>query len=195
MMEGDEDALFYVPTPLMSRASLRRAWKERPYSTFFATGLGIGMIPFAPGTWGSLEGLAIGFLGLAVFCPGLSPAGGMVFSCIVGAAVAAFGVVVSARAEALAETRDPGAIVIDEVAGQILAFAPSSFMMAGLASGRISGWVVFGVPFLLFRLFDIWKPGLIRKLQDLPGGWGIVADDVAAGVLAGAITYGIGRMV
>ncbi|HET9793733.1 MAG TPA: phosphatidylglycerophosphatase A [Thermoanaerobaculia bacterium] len=178
----------------MSRASLRRAWKERRISTLLATGFGIGMIPFAPGTWGSLEGLAVGFVGLAVFAPRLSPSGGMIFSCIVGAAIAAAGVVVSSRTEALADARDPGAIVIDEVAGQILAFAPASFMMAGLASGRTPWWIVFGAPFLLFRLFDIWKPGLIGRLQDLPGGWGIVADDVAAGILAGAITYGIARV-
>lgn len=173
---------------------MRRAWKERPVSTLLATGFGIGMIPLAPGTWGSLEGLAIGFLAMGLAFPHASPAAGFWFSCIIGAVAAAVGVVVGGRAEALAGVRDPGAIVIDEVAGQILAFAPASFLMAGLASGGTPWWIVFGVPFLLFRVFDVWKPGPIRKLQDLPGGWGIVADDVAAGIAAGAITLAIGML-
>jgi phosphatidylglycerophosphatase A len=194
MMGRDEDGHFYVPLPLMSRADMRRAWKERPLSTLLATGFGIGMVPLAPGTWGSAEGLVIGFLAMAVAFPHVGPAAGLGYSCVVGAAVAAVGVVVAGRAEALAGARDPGAMVVDEIAGQVIAFAPASFMMAGLASGRIPWWIVFGVPFLLFRLFDVWKPGLIGKLQELPGGWGIVADDVAAGIAAGAITYAVGRI-
>jgi len=169
---------------------MRRAWRERPVSTLFATGLGIGMIPIAPGTWGSLEGLGIGFL-VAGALP-LSPAGGFVVSCIVGLGIGAAAVVVSGAVEALADAPDPGPIVIDEVAGQIVAFAPASFFLPDLARGAIPGWVFFGAPFLLFRLFDVWKPGPIRKLQELPGGWGIVADDLAAGVAAGAIVFGIG---
>ena len=172
---------------------MSRAWKERPISTFLATGCGIGMIPFAPGTWGSAEGLGLGFLALGVFCPGVSPAAGFLISCIIGLAVAALGIVVGTPVETLAGVRDPAPIVIDEVAGQILALAPASFLLPGLASGAIPWWLVFGAPFILFRLFDVWKPGPIRKLQDLPGGWGIMADDVAAGIVAGAISYGIGR--
>jgi len=193
MMGADEDALFYASPRLMSRADMSRAWKERPISTFLATGCGIGMIPFAPGTWGSAEGLGLGFLALRVLWPAASPAAGFLISCIVGLVVGALGVVVGTPVEALAGVRDPGPIVIDEVAGQILAFAPASLLRPGLASGVIPWWLVFGASFLLFRLFDIWKPGPIRKLQRLPGGWGIVADDVAAGIVAGAITYGIGR--
>ena len=190
-MSGDEDARFYAPHALMSSAGMRRAWRERPVSTFFATGLGIGMMPFAPGTWGSVEGLAIGFLAASIGYPGLSPAGGFWFLCIIGLATAGFGVIVSGRAEARCDARDPGPIVVDEVAGQILAFAPAWFRSADLASGY-PWWLFFGAPFALFRLFDIWKPGPIRKLQDLPGGWGIVADDVAAGLAAGVLTFVIG---
>jgi phosphatidylglycerophosphatase A len=179
----------------MSRADMRRAWRERPLSTLLATGFGIGMIPVAPGTFGSLEGLAIGFFAMALAFPHAGAAAGFWFSCIIGAGAAGVGVVVGGRAEALANARDPGAIVVDEIAGQILAFAPASFMMAGLASRRTPVWIVFGVPFVLFRLFDIWKPGPIRKLQELPGGWGIVADDVAAGIAAGALTFVLGLLV
>src|ERR1051325_6633537 len=99
-MCGDEDALFYAAPPLMSRADVRRAWRERPVSTLVATGVGIGMIPLAPGTRGSLEGLGVGFLvatGLH-----LSPAGGFVISCIVGLGLGAGAVVVSGAVEALA---------------------------------------------------------------------------------------------
>jgi phosphatidylglycerophosphatase A len=173
---------------------MRRAWKERPVSTLLATGFGIGMIPVAPGTWGSLEGLAIGFLAMGTIFPHVGPAAGFLFSCIIGGAIAVFGAIVAGRAEVLSGAHDPGAIVVDEIAGQILAFAPASFMMAGLANGATPWWLVFGVPFVLFRLFDIWKPGPIRKLQSLPGGWGIMADDVAAGIVAGAITYGVARL-
>jgi phosphatidylglycerophosphatase A len=176
----------------MSSADMRRAWRERPFSTLLATGFGIGMIPVAPGTWGSVEGLAVGFLAMAFAFPHAAPAAGFGFSCIVALAVAIVGVVVSGRAEAASGARDPGAIVVDEIAGQILAFAPASFMMAGLADRRTPWWIVFGVPFFLFRIFDIWKPGPIRKLQELPGGLGIVADDVAAGVAAGAPTALVG---
>jgi phosphatidylglycerophosphatase A len=189
-MCGDEDALFYAAPPLMSRADMRRAWRERPVSTLVSTGVGIGMIPVAPGTWGSLEGLAIG-----VFVAGrlhLSPAAAFAISCIVALGIAAGGIVVSGPVEALAGVRDPGPIVIDEVAGQILAFAPASFFLPGRVPGTIPWWIVLGAPFLLFRLFDVWKPGPIRSLQELPKGWGIVADDLAAGAVAGAIVFAIG---
>ena len=170
----------------MARADMSRAWKERPISTFFATGCGIGMIPFAPGTWGSVEGLGIALLIVATF--GSSGDG---FPWIVAKAigVTVLGIYWSGRSEAVAGTKDPGPIVIDEVTGQLLASAP-----VALTRFHSSIWL-WVVSFVLFRLFDIWKPGPIRKLQDLPGGWGIMLDDVAAGALAGAITYGIGRIL
>lgn len=167
----------------MPRADMSRAWKERPISTFFATGCGIGMIPFAPGTWGSLEGLAIAAFINARF--------EKAFLWILAKALGVFflGVYWSGRSEPAAAAKDPGPIVIDEVAGQLLASAPCALPQFHNAAGL---WLA---SFLLFRLFDIWKPGPIRKLQDLPGGWGIMLDDVAAGFLAGAITYGIGRLL
>lgn len=79
--------------------------------------------------------------------------------------------------------------MIDEIAGQMLAASPVFLIGSSVKP------LVWLASFLLFRLFDIWKPGPIRKLQDLPGGWGIVLDDVAAGLLAGAITYGVGRLI
>jgi phosphatidylglycerophosphatase A len=61
-------------------------------------------------------------------------------------------------------------VVVDEVAGQILCLLAAPLTALGLAAG-----------FLVFRLFDIWKP--FRRVEDLPGGWGIVADDILAGIL------------
>ena len=167
----------------MAKADMSRAWKERPISTFFATGLGIGMIPFAPGTWGSLEGLVIALAINARVSDG--------FLWILAKALGVFllGIYWSGRSEAVAGEKDPGPIVIDEVAGQLLASAPCA-LLAGDRS-----WWLWLASFLLFRFFDIWKPGPIRKLQDLPGGWGIMVDDVAAGILAGVITYGLGRVL
>jgi phosphatidylglycerophosphatase A len=151
------------------------------------------MIPFAPGTWGSLEGWllaagAVTFFQGGAFVPGrirLAPL--QDFSLIAGAAIVLgiLGIVVSSRTESLA-AHDPGPVVIDEVVGQMIACAPLARWGAPIP---IRLWIV---AFLLFRLFDVWKPGPIRKIQDLPGGWGIMADDVAAGVVAGALTLGIG---
>lgn len=182
MMGRDEDSFFYAPSPLMSRENLRRAWKERPISTFVATGAGIGMIPVAPGTWGSAEGLLIAAL-LARARPGDTGLFPILAAALV---ILAVGVVASGRVEALSESRDPGAIVVDEVGGQMIAAAPCALPGAG--------GFLWAAAFLLFRLFDVWKPGPIRKLQELPRGWGIAADDVAAGIVAAAITYGIGRI-
>jgi len=71
---------------------------------------------------------------------------------------------------------DPGRIVVDEICGQLIALA----FLPG-------GWVPVGISFALFRFFDIIKPWPIRRLESLPGGWGIMADDVAAGLVAAAL--------
>jgi phosphatidylglycerophosphatase A len=167
---------------------MSRAWKERPVSTFLATGAGIGMIPFAPGTWGSVEGLGITWL-LSKPFQGSRFEVGFIAVLVCGLAIAVVGTWTAGRSEGVSATKDPGSIVIDEVCGQMIASAPATLMRF-----HSSVWLWL-VSFVLFRLFDIWKPGPIRKLQNLPGGWGIMADDVAAGILAGVITYGIGRML
>src|SRR5258708_29089355 len=123
---ADEDGSFYAGLGLKSsRTDMSRAWKERPISTFFATGGGIGMIPFAPGTWGSLEGLGIAFLIVVTF--GVSTEG---FVWVVAKAIGVIvlGVYWSGRSEAVAGEKDPGPIVIDEVAGQLIASAPCAPM-------------------------------------------------------------------
>ena len=76
----------------------------------------------------------------------------------------------------MTDSDDPSEVVIDEVAG----------MWIALLGAPISGPHLLSA-FLLFRLFDIWKPGPSDRLQNLPGGWGIMADDVAAGAVAGLL--------
>ena len=71
--------------------------------------------------------------------------------------------------------KDPQFVVVDEVVGQWLA----------LAGARALNWKSWLAAFLLFRLFDIWKPFPARQAESLPGGWGIMADDWVAGIYAG----------
>jgi len=88
---------------------------------------------------------------------------------------------------------DPGEVVADELAGQAVTFLIGAFLAAGaISSGQI--WVVAVLGFVLFRLFDIFKPWPIRKLEKFPAGWGILADDLLAGVFAGAVLFLCGKM-
>jgi phosphatidylglycerophosphatase A len=87
--------------------------------------------------------------------------------------------------------KDPHCVVIDEVVGIQIVLAGSAPTLAGVAAA-----------FLLFRIFDVWKPFPIDRLQSLPGGWGIVADDALAGVytrvvlaVAGAFTPALGTFL
>ncbi len=77
--------------------------------------------------------------------------------------------------------KDPGCVVLDEVAGQLIASAAVPLFRYPSAYTGACAWIA---SFLLFRLFDVWKPGAVRRLQDLPEGLGIVADDVVGGILA-----------
>ena len=134
---------------------------------FVATGAGSGYFPIASGTVGSI-------VGLLVFYPiaGLSAP---VYAAVV-AGVVALGVWTAGEAERIFDSRDDSRITIDEVAGMLisLAFVPVSALAVVSA-------------FFLFRLFDIWKPPPVRRLESLPGGVGVMADDVAAGLYANLI--------
>lgn len=134
---------------------------------FAATGAGSGYSPVAPGTAGSAVGLAV-HAGL------LAALGGAAFGYLAAAvAISLVGIWAAGRAEAIFERRDDGRITIDEVAGMLvsLVFLPVSLKVA------VSG-------FFLFRLFDIWKPYPARAVESLPGGLGVMADDLVAGVYA-----------
>ncbi len=132
-----------------------------------ANGGGIGNIPFAPGTFGSAIAIPLCFLLSRLSLAAAIP-------CVILFILFAIGV--AGRAEKLLNKKDPGCIVIDEIAGMLVTFLGLPFDMVTALAG-----------FLLFRVFDILKPFPIRWLERrLPGGFGVVMDDVAAGVCANA---------
>ena len=145
-----------------------------------ASCFGLGRLPGAPGTWGSLPVVIIFAL---MYHFGASPL--LVTVVMAGFALVGFVVCIKcAPAEiAAAGKTDPQEVVADEFTGQAV-----TFLIIGLVSaGQI--WAVAVLGFLLFRLFDIVKPWPIRKFERLPGGWGIVADALLARVSAGVILF------
>ena len=148
------------------------------------TTFGVGYIPGAPGTYGSAIGVAI-YLGIGWFeshaaghaeNPAFVPAFHYAVNAILLGAFCLIGIWASDRTEAIFGQGDPPQAVVDEVMGQLVTFAFMPF---------IFDWHFILAGFLLFRLFDIVKPYPCNKLQDIPGGLGICADDLIAGVYAG----------
>jgi phosphatidylglycerophosphatase A len=134
----------------------------------------IGRIKKAPGTWGSVVGLAF----YAVFFHQASPLGFIVL-----AALSAYlSVAICDAAEKRLQMRDPGMIVLDEVVAVPLVFIGMGGQVGLIA--QHGGWPVLLAGFILFRAFDILKPFGIARLQNLPGGLGCAADDLAAGLAA-----------
>ena len=142
-------------------------------ATLLATWFGCGRVPVAPGTAGSLAAVAIA-APLALWA-GWPP---WAFAALAAAItpLAMWSAGVAARAAGI---EDPRFVVIDEVAGQWVA----------LAGVHVWSWHAALAAFLLFRLFDIFKPPPVRQLEALPGGVGIVADDLAAGVYAALVLF------
>lgn len=137
-----------------------------------ATGFGVGFIPIAPGTFGSLIGVALA-AGLAAL--GATP----VAFVLVGIGMLLLGVPISERVAKSYGVIDPQQVVFDEITAFPFVFCAVQFNLATAIAG-----------FLWFRLFDILKPWPVHRLETLPGGWGIMSDDAAAGVLAGAALWG-----
>ena len=157
-----------------------RPWPEvfaaSRVTTLVATWFGTGFLPTAPGTWGSL--VAIPIAHLVAFFSGAWGLGGFALG------VAVIGVHASGETARLRGVGDPPEIVVDEVAGQSIALLPVyALVPAGATLLRIGAALS---AFFLFRVLDVWKPGPIGALERLPRGWGIMADDVLAGAVAGA---------
>lgn len=137
-----------------------------------------GLSPIMPGTCGSLVAAV---LAPFVFMP-------LSFSARIAVLVALFiaGSIASTRAAMLLGKKDPGEVVIDEVLGQWMTYAPfASLDISGLAIG-----------FVLFRLFDMTKPWPIKASEDwLPGGYGIMVDDAVAAVYAMLVLYGLSTVL
>jgi phosphatidylglycerophosphatase A len=133
----------------------------------------------APGTWGSVAGL----LYFTVFFWPWSAPWALLFS-LPGLYLA---VALCGEAEFRLGRRDPGEVILDEFMAMPLCFLGWGALAP--PHGLWPPWVIFLAGFLLFRLFDVAKPLGIRKLQDLPGGWGIVMDDVVAALAACAVLH------
>ena len=136
-----------------------------------ATGFGSGLVPFAPGTFGTLVGVVICFLCLPL---------PWVLRLLTVLALSALSIYVAQQAEKIYHKKDDQRIVIDEIIGFQITMLPVAISVLHLCVG-----------FVLFRVFDILKPFPIGNLQRLPGGWGVVIDDVAAGIYAGVILFAL----
>ena len=149
----------------MKRALSKIAWA-------IATWFGCGLVPKAPGTMGSLGAIPLYLLVARQGQPWVAVATVLVTAVGVWAA--------SVVARELGK-KDPQIVVVDEVAGLLVTMLPM----------REVSWLAVVLGFALFRLFDVFKPWPIRKLEQLPGGWGIVLDDIAAGIFGAAVMAGL----
>jgi phosphatidylglycerophosphatase A len=194
-----------------SEASSSTATQRKPrFAIFIATAAGLGYFPKAPGTFGSLAGILLMFVPIwstlfidvhlnsnrwrsvdVVFASQL----------VLTFLIAAAGVWSANRAADFWRIKDPQRIVIDEVSGQHLTLilgcgipiwwkAPPLLYGASASTVGLGAlysplnWKYLLLGFILFRLFDIWKPFPARQAESLPGGWGIMADDWIAGLYA-----------
>jgi phosphatidylglycerophosphatase A len=130
---------------------------------FLATGCFIGNISFAPGTFGSILGIPLCFLLSKI---------NLLLAVLLTVMFVLFAISIAQEAENILKTKDPGCIVIDEIAGLMVTLIGLPFNIISVGSG-----------FIIFRFLDVWKPYPIRFVENkLSGGAGIVMDDVAAGI-------------
>lgn len=195
---SDYDEIIHISAQVEAEELAVETVKKKTALDYFAlavTTFGVGYLPLMPGTYGSIVGVLIY---LAV---GLLEANARIYflaenwqkeqidawmhalNLIAFLLFCLLGIWAATRAVKLFQNKDPKQAVVDEVIGQIIVFL---FVPFGLS------WKFILAGFLLFRLFDIWKPYPIDSLQNLPAGIGVCADDVLAGVYAGtclAIIY------
>jgi phosphatidylglycerophosphatase A len=149
----------------------KTAWEKVAF--VLATGGGIGLIPKAPGTFGSLWGIVLAWALQAMELSTPLYLGAIVL-------LLAIGIPICETANRFFTSKDPGSIVYDEYSAMTLIFFAVKFNVVSAIAG-----------FLLFRLFDIWKPWPIRRLERLPGGVGVMADDIGAALMAAAALWGV----
>lgn len=164
----------------------RSAYGYRDHFSLVVTTFGVGYLPLAPGTWGSIVGVSI-YLAAELLLKNLGMVDDKISPHYVHAwtlpivtiALLLFtllGIWAAGRSTEILGNTDPPEAVVDEVIGQLIVFLFVPFSI---------GWPMIIAGFLLFRLFDVWKPYPIDYLQVLPGGIGVCADDILAGVYAG----------
>ena len=151
--------------PFADDTATKSSWLDR-MAWLLATGCGVGKLPKAPGTFGSLLGPLLVWSWQQFQRP--------IYETVL-AAIAAFliGVAAADRTSKRTGLKDPGFIVCDEIVAFCIVFVMTTVT-----------WSTAILGFVWFRLFDIWKPWPIARLERLPGGWGIMADDLMAGVYA-----------
>ncbi len=167
----------------------RKARSFKDYLALAIATCGVGYLPLAPGTYGSLVGLGLYLLLRGAFMTALWSLAArnrlnllhISYTLITLELAAIFfivaaGIWAAARVEKLSGVKDPSKVVIDEVAGQFLALTTVPL--------EVESWWTIILAFAGFRFFDIIKPYPARKLESLPGGLGIMADDLIAGVYA-----------
>jgi phosphatidylglycerophosphatase A len=207
------------PSPRTPSTTTNNLARRPRVSLAIATAFGLGYLPKAPGTFGSLGGLVLATFPFWFMLLGAFVMGGMdihfhepltmdpliFIQCLLAAAVALIGVWTAHRAAKYWSLKDPQRVVIDEVSGQQLALLlggfwprhtpPTSSPWNGhsmlwsshpLGMGAVvsPNWKYLLLGFILFRVFDIWKPFPARQAESLPGGLGIMADDWIAGIYA-----------
>jgi phosphatidylglycerophosphatase A len=157
-----------------SEPAVHKTMQKTGWAWTVATWFGAGLLKPAPGTWGSLAAVAL----WALFAWGTHATSTALWIALLAGIVVSIALGVPAATIAARESgrKDPGFVVVDEVAGQWIALL-----------GSPADWKHGLMALVLFRLFDITKPWPARQLESLPDGWGIVFDDVAAGLYAWGI--------
>ena len=173
-----------IPAPRPARST-------KDYLALAVATCGVGYLPLAPGTWGSLVGVGLyavvrgAAMNLFFYLGGraqttLLPVyyGVLLIELLFAGAISLVGTWAASQVERFSEKKDPQIVVIDEVAGQYIALLPVPFLFD-------PAWWSIIVAFVLFRFFDIVKPYPARRLENIHGGLGVMADDLIAGVYAG----------
>ena len=193
------DEIIQTSATIESEALAKARVRKTPMDVFIlgVTTWGVGYLPIAPGTWGSMVGVAIYILfgwledliSLRFFAAGESAPAAAAwvhsFNLVLFVLFCLLGMWASGRSTVLFKNKDPKQAVVDEVMGQLIVFLFIPFT---------TSWKLILAGFLFFRLFDIWKPYPIDSLQSLPAGIGVCADDILAGVYGGillAIVYAV----
>ena len=151
------------------------------------TSFGLGLLPKAPGTWGSLLPLLV-VLGCGHFqCVPSFTISVLILLVLASSSVT---IVLADWYRDYFGKKDPSQVVSDEVAGQSIALLGMAWIVPPLENPV--RWIGLAVlAFVLFRIFDIWKPGLIDRSQRLPSGWGVLTDDILAGIAACCIVLAV----
>ena len=148
-----------------------------------STWFGSGLLPKVPGTWGSLVAIPFAYI-ISVYTGPYALLSGII-------ALFFIGIWTSDKVEKSVQTKDPGFIVVDEVVGQWIALLPLPFLYSFLNPNSFYLYcaIITAVAFIAFRIIDIWKPWPIYYLdKNVHGGYGIMLDDVVAGVYTLIIT-------